>query len=584
MSCKHVLACAAAFSVVAFVVAACGGAQPTAPAQTATPVPSLTPASPATPTAAPTITPSPRPTAIPTPVPPTPTPAAPPPKYGGTLTMRMSRTFDVGDTYRTDTAFSIIWLQNLLNNVTALNSKQPSKIEPDTAERWEIGQDARSATFYLRKDVVWSDGKPFTAADVKFNLERGAFPTDPRATQNKAALAALDRVEVTDEYTVRAVLKRPSVSFLPSVSVPFMLMYPAHFPEASRWDGKPATGPYKLKERRVDVSFDLERNPGYFKKDSAGRQLPFLDGIRIFVIPDQASVLAAFRSGNINCACGFGSDILVTQIDQIRSSIPNVKLAVANPLDAKIFFGSKPPMDDVRVRRAVSLWIDRRQVHAVFREGKAFYPPGYLLAPELGGLWGLPKEEILQIPGFREPKTIDLDEARRLLSQAGINPSTFEFDLIAPAPSYTDLGELIANVMINSGLRVRYRPLRDPESAPLYEQNNFHMGILPAGSAIDDPSGLLLTMMAPGGGRNFGKWEDQEMSRLIDAQEGSLDVAKRRELLRNLQRRLHELAWVIPIVNVPGLYGAWPYIEDIELERQADITSFHRIERLWMSR
>ena len=572
--------------VAGVVIAACGGGQSTATPPRAAPTSTpqalaTTPATTPSQTAQDPGAPVPTSTAAPA----TPTRQAAQPKYGGMILMRSSspNLARPGDTYRTDQAFSALVLQNLLNNLMFLDIKNPKVIHPDLAERWAVAQDGRSVTFFLRRGVQWSDGTPFGAADVKFNLERGAFPTAPQATQNKAALAALDRVEVLDDYTVQAVLKRPSASFVVNISTPFMLMYPARIPDPDQWGGKLVTGPFKLQEYRAGVSMTVERNPNYFKKDEEGRQLPFLDGVQTFVIPEQAAVLAAFRAGRLNCACGYATDILVPQAETIRESVPGVKLATPSSLDVQLFFSSKPPLDDVRVRRALSLSLDRREVNSVFRGGKGFYPSGYLRVPGLNGQWALPAAEILTLPGWREPKKADLDEARQLFAQAGINPSDFEFELISPAPSYTDLGEVVSSALINAGLKIRYSPLTTDASNRVYGQNNFHMGLQPGGGAVDDPSDLLLSFVLPGGGRNYGKYEDAEITRLADAQEAALDPAQRRELLYQLQRRLYTLAWVVPVINVAALYGAWPYVENIELERAFGVTSFHRMERVWMS-
>ena len=495
---------------------------------------------------------------------------------------------DTADSNSTSGAAAVIWIQNALNNLVHLNSKTPRLVEPDLAERWEFSEGGRILTLSLTRGVAWTDGKPLTAADAKYSLDRAAFGTDPQLSFNKSRLSALTKVVAVDASTLRLELKQPSASFLGGLAAPYILMYPAHipFPErASDWAQNPiGTGPYKVKEWKRGVSREMERNTAYFKKNAAGQQLPFADRIQLFLIQDQLATLAAFRSGNINCACGYGTDLIIDQIAEIKRDVPNAKIAFASPNVAHLQFSNKAPLQDVRVRRAISLIIDRVQLNKVYRDGSGYYPPGYLLGPEQGGQWGLPKDEILRIPGFREPKSQDTQEARALFAAAGIDLATTTLDILAVTPAYADLGEALANVFLNAGLKVRLQLQQSATLNQALTQNNFQLYLSPSGAVEDDPNGLLLLMIAPGAARNYSKWEDPEVTRLIATQETTLDAAQRKGSLEQLQRAMYERLWVSPLISVSVVWAAAPFIEDIELERPFLASSFHRMERVWINR
>ena len=578
-------------SSIALVVTACGGDEPTpthAPPPTSTsvisaPVATQTPAPTRSPTVAPAATPAPAPT-----VAPTPTPRLA--KYGGTLTLRVSTVslIDNSDSNDTSGAAAVIWLQNNLNNLVHLNSKTPRVVEPDLAERWEFSDAGRTLTMFLRRGVTWTDGKPFTAADAKHSLDRAANPAAPQVSYNQSRLAALSKVVAVDDYTLRLELKQPSASILGGVAAPYILMYPAHiaFPEkAADWIQNPVgTGPYKSKEWKRGISRELERNTTYFKKGANGQQLPFLDRIQIFYIQDQLSAFAAFRSGNINCACGYGTDLVISQVNEIKRDVPNAKIAFASPNVAHIQFSNKVPLNDPRVRKALSMIIDRPQLNTLYRDNSGFYPPGYLLGPEQGGQWGLAKDEILKQPGFREPKSIDTQEARKLFSDAGVDVANTTFEIVAVTPTYADLGEALANILINAGLKIKLNLQQTAALNQAVAQNNFQIYLSPSGAVEDDPNGLLLLMVAPGAARNYSKWEDPEVTRLINTQETTSDAAQRKGLLEQLQRAMYDRMWVAPLISVSVTWAAWPYIEDIELDRPFLASSFHRMERVWINK
>ena len=191
--------------------------------------------------------------------------------------------------------------------------------EPNLAESWDVSADGLAWTFYLRRDVRWHDGEPFTARDVEFTFNEIIYnpdiPTSTRAAFNFRLLdedgewqVAPMTVEAIDDYTVQFVLP---VSFAPFLRSMATAIYPQHilqpyvdagtFNEVWDLSTDPAeivgTGPFLIDQYIAGERVVFRRNPDYWMTDAEGNQLPYLDRIVRVVVPDLESELEAFRGG-----------------------------------------------------------------------------------------------------------------------------------------------------------------------------------------------------------------------------------------------------------------------------------------------
>src|SRR2546428_2852545 len=231
------------------------------------------------------------------------------------------------------------------------------------AEAWQSNADAGVWTFKLRQGVKWQNlpplnGRELTAADAKYCFEAYA-----KEGVQAFTFQEIEGIETPDKYTLRIHLKTPNTLFAHNVAEPVTVIFPR---EVLEEDGDLkkrliGTGPYILKEHTRKVRMVLTRNPDYFDK---GR--PYIDEYVILSTPDAATRLAAFRTGQ--------SDILwvasLSEVEIVRKTNPSaVVQEVKNTLAP---FGlalaqDRPPFNDVRVRRAISMAIDRqKQVDTVF--------------------------------------------------------------------------------------------------------------------------------------------------------------------------------------------------------------------------
>ncbi len=350
-------------------------------------------------------------------------PASPkPPKRGGTLARASAWDPPVIDPRLTQSVglfqFATLTSNRLVRYPFADEAAGTTDLglKGDLAESWQSNADARVWTFKLRQGVKWQNlpplnGRELVAADVKYCFEAYA-----KEGVQAFTFQEIEAIETPDRYTLRVHLKTPNTLFAHNVAEPVTVIFAR---EVLEEDGDLkkrliGTGPYILKEHTRKVRIVLARNPDYFDK---GR--PYVDEYVILSAPDAATRLAAFRTGQ--------SDILwvasPSEAEMIRRTNPSVVVQeIKNTLAP---FGlalaqDRAPFNDLRVRRAISMAIDRqKQVDTVF-EGHGmlgwgvpyiYYQDKPPTAAQLGPWWQ-----------FRPA------EAKRLLAEAG-HPNGFETTL-----------------------------------------------------------------------------------------------------------------------------------------------------------
>jgi peptide/nickel transport system substrate-binding protein len=236
-------------------------------------------------------------------------------------------------------------------------------LKGDLAESWQGNADYRVWTFKLRPGVRWqnvppTNGREFTSADVRYCFEQYA-----REGVQAFTFREIEATEAPDRYTVRVHLKTPNSMFPQNLAEVVAIMFPR---EVLEEDGDLkkrmiGTGPFILKEHARKVRAVLTRNPDYFEK---GR--PYIDEYHILSTPDSATRLAAFRTGQSDlhwCAS-------VSEMEAIRKTNPAAVVQEYKNLQTPFGLAlaqDKAPFSDVRVRRAISMAIDRqKQVDTVY--------------------------------------------------------------------------------------------------------------------------------------------------------------------------------------------------------------------------
>src|ERR1043166_2327458 len=229
----------------------------------------------------------------------------------------------------------------------------------ELAERWSWQDSYRNLVLFLRRNVKWHDGKPFSSADVKYTFdvvrEAKDAPAKLRLSPRKDWYANVEAIETPDAHTVVFRLKRPQPSLLIMLASGYSPIYAAHIPPAQYRTTCVGTGPFKLKEWKHGEYIDYVKNPDYFVK---GR--PYLDGLRYIIIKERGTRTAALQAGQLDVA--MPGETTKAAAEQIKAAVSKVVVTTTatNVTDNIIMNVKKAPFDNPRVRLAVSYGIDRR--------------------------------------------------------------------------------------------------------------------------------------------------------------------------------------------------------------------------------
>lgn len=413
--------------------------------------------------------------------------------------------------------------------------------QPELAERWEVSPDAKTFTFHLRRGVKFADlppvnGREFTSADVKFNFEywsrTGEFGGKKLPTgQYEWMFEGLQSVETPDPYTVIARFRQPFITFLGYAgSGKGNSMMPREIYDA---DGNfqtriAGTGPFQLDAAasQKGTRYVWKKNPTYWQQGK-----PHLDEIRWIIVPDDASSYAAFKAKQIDI---IGFNIEAEAGDQLAAQNPD---AIVFPFleqgAAQLYINTREaPFNDLRVRKALSLGIDREEFVKVRTSGKGRI--GMAGAPSGGNFFTL--EETRKLVPY------DPDQASRLLKDAGYNDG-LTLRMTYPGTAYGD-GYITSLQLLQAQLKkVGFNVDLVSEDKSIFSDNRkkakYTINLIEGASLDGDVDSWLYSTWYPGSKANYNGANDPKVKELLDAEVAAVDPAKRRELIREALRYIN---------------------------------------------
>src|SRR6202162_2159725 len=321
------------------------------------------------------------------------------PKQGGTLRIYHrdspgSASIHEGATYSLNVPFMPVY-NNLVIYNQNIAQNSIDTIVPDLAESWAWSDDKKTLTFKLRQGVKWHDGKPFTSADVKctFDMLMGKSPQKFRQNPRKSWYDEVNDVTPNGDFEVAFNLKRPQPALLALLASGYTPVYPCHVSPGDMRTHPIGTGPFKFVEFKANESIKLIRNPDYWKKG-----LPHLDGIEFTIIPNRSTAILGFVSGKFDMT--FPTEVSIPRLKAVKAQAPNA-VCVVEPINVStniIVNSSAPPFDNLDIRRAMALALDRKPFISILFEGQADI--GGTMVPAPGGLWAMPKEMVETVPGY----------------------------------------------------------------------------------------------------------------------------------------------------------------------------------------
>ena len=350
---------------------------------------------------------------------------------------------------------------------------------PGLSTEWSTNDDRTTWTFKLRDNIYWHDGVKFTSADVKFWLDLMVSGVtvgeNSRRPANWDFVPWVESVETPDDLTVVIHLKSAVADFDQLLGVDNQLIqHPRHLmqPEIDAGNvnvtpldvGLIGLGPFYLEEYRPGSVIKVRRFDQYYLSDENGNQLPYLDGIDFYVTPDQSGMDTAFRTGRLDAtARGGGFQLTPEREAAILSSFSPGEVTIVEMGQSSFIplaFNSirEGPIKDVRVRRAIHLWLDREELIQVTFGG--FAKRVGMFDPDTA--WANPG--LMDTPGWSsETKAADREQAKALLAEAGY-PDGFDLEYMCRR-LWVHMCEPIAGQLEALGLNVDLQLVDDATRA-----------------------------------------------------------------------------------------------------------------------
>ena len=418
------------------------------------------------------------------------------------------------------------------------------ELEPALAERWEISDDGTEYVFYLRQDVTFHNGEPFTAESVVATWETGSDPSNDYANFFTAA----SLVEAIDDYTVRFTTPEPNAIFLTTLAFSWGMVPPAYIAEVGI-DGfaraPVGTGPFRFVSRSAGERILMEANPDYWRSG-----YPLVSELEFRVIPDASTRLAAVQTGEIHIANRLSPDQALT-----LERVPGVQ--VVSYLNDRAYYvgfknvgaGEGTPLEDPRVRQALNYGSDRFGIINAIFAGQAEPIPGFVIQGNLG-----------YDPEAMRPFPYDTERALELLTEAGY-PDGFEISMGCPADGYVNINEVCLALQrtlagIGVEVNVEFRTTTSFWSQPQYGAVGA-MFVDSWSSAIGEALPRLEGALVPG--NYYTAWEDERFADLVE----EITLTVDRDARAALYREMHELMRDDP----PFIYIYQPTIFEAVNER-----------------
>ncbi len=460
-------------------------------------------------------------------------------------------------------AESAIYVVEIFSGLVTLD--QNLRVAPDIAESWDVNSDRTVYTFHLRKEAKFHDGRPVTAQDFKYSVERAANPatTSPTAdtylgdivgVKDKLNRLAPDvkGVKVIDDYTLQITIDAPKSYFLAKLTFPTAFIVDKNNVERGgrTWTDKPnGTGPYKLKEYVRGQRIVLARNESYY-----GDPKPQVEEVDFIL--GGGSFMTMYENGDLESArVGISDYERVTD----PSSPLNKELSIAPELSTQfiVFNTRKPPFDDVNVRKAFALAIDRQKVvDVVFR--KLPIPANSILPPGM--------------PGYAEPQTktpFDPAQAKQLLAQskyAGKLPDITWTTVGGGGAAAEDIQAMTAMLKENLGINVSIQQtdwptfigqLNDPSKNP-YQV--FDIGWI---GDYADPQDFLDILFHTGSTQNWAAYSNPAVDKLLDQAGLEKDNAARFKLYQQAEQMILADYPVLPLTYARQYWLTKPYAKGV---------------------
>jgi peptide/nickel transport system substrate-binding protein len=490
-------------------------------------------------------------------------------QYGGVLTMSVNRDLRHWDAHQGCCDPEGHWAGAIFDNLVEKDPVNTSEVICDLCLNWTTSDDGLSMTFKMHPKAKWQDGKPVTAEDAKFSINRMTEKGKPRPRVG-ALRNYIESVEAPDQETLVINFQFPNpAAFMEFMSIGYTAIMPkqvlANSPDPDNFFDDPenlmASGPFKFEAWTKGDNAEVVKNDDYWKE---GR--PFVDGLQVFVMNDIGTIMAAFQTERI-LKCFKTVSCTVPQKDYLAlvEAMGDKGVSFQGPtLPRSLNINhTREPFTDAKVRRAIYIGIDRKKAIDVAFLGQGL--PGVPFPPKTFA--SSPQEEWAKWPGFRyvdasgklvtdymgrndvvkDPADIEL--AKSLLTEAGF-PNGFDTTIEAQK-SFNEWMLVLQEDLAQIGVRAEIKLLDGATVIGNQRSGKYNLSVGAHGLSIYDPDEMLTCCYLPGGPKNPLLWENARIKEIFEAQKTVTDQATRGQMLREVEQiLLQEIGSWFPIAWV----------------------------------
>jgi peptide/nickel transport system substrate-binding protein len=424
-------------------------------------------------------------------------------------------------------------IKGLINAIydSLLRMTPDGKIVPWLAKSYETSADRLSWTFHLQEGVTFSDGTPFDAEAVKFNLER---QVDPNQRAGEGGNLPQDiTVEVVDEHTAVVKLSEPDEA-LPSALATTSVGLIASPTAVKKWGAEyglhpVGTGPFMLDTQVVGQQIKLVKNPNYWVKGQ-----PYLDSVTYRALGSADSALQTLKSG--------GADVMDFVAPQQANSVKDdaaLTLMKSPALSVNQFMlnTTKPPFDDVRARRAVGHAIDQKTLSESLFFG--FFKPTESMIAE--GSWASPGQKVDSYPSY------DLAEAKKLVAEIG----GLSFSVkVSNSTDFLQQAAAVQAMLAKAGIDMKIDAVEPSKKISDVFSHNYEAGqfVIPG---LPDPDNYVRPFFDSTAGANPSGLHDAELDALFAKGRTTAGADARKDIYRQVAQRMGEVAATVYISDYP---------------------------------